>query len=250
MRELLIYFLRLGTLGFGGPIALVGSMQRDLVEERRWISKRDYSEGLALAQLAPCPLAAQLATYLGWVRGGTLGATLVVLTFVLPSFVMVMALSALYLRFGGLLWMQGAFYGIGAAVIALIGRSAYKLAVSTLGKDRLLGALFAVSALVTAWTESEVVWLFVVAGAVSLLARAAPRLSGRSVAWVVPAPWLVTACTERARASSGRCSATSPRPALSFSAAGSRSSPSCTLAWSGSMAGSRSGSSSMPWPLR
>jgi chromate transporter len=192
MRELLLYFLRLGTLGFGGPIALVGYMQRDLVEERRWISKRDYSEGLALAQLAPGPLAAQLATYLGWVRGGTLGATLVVLAFVLPSFVMVMALSALYLRFGGLPGMQGAFYGIGAAVIALISRSAYKLAVSTLGTDRLLGGLFAVSAFVTAWTESEIVWLFVVAGAVSLFARAAPGLSGRSGAWLAPAPWLVT----------------------------------------------------------
>src|ERR1051325_7189299 len=125
LREVLLYFLGLGTLGFGGPIALAGYMQRDLVEGRRWISKQDYVEGLALAQLAPGPLAAQLAIYLGWVRAGATGATLVGAAFVLPSFVMVLAISALYLRYGGLAWMQGAFYGIGAAVIAIIARSAY-----------------------------------------------------------------------------------------------------------------------------
>src|SRR5216117_2656368 len=112
LTELLLYFLRLGTAGFGGPIALVGYMQRDLVEQRRWISRQDYVEGLALAQLAPGPLAAQLAIYLGWVRGGVAGATLVGLAFVLPSFVIVLALSWLYIRFHGLPWMQAAFYGV------------------------------------------------------------------------------------------------------------------------------------------
>src|SRR5512144_2144381 len=86
MRELLLYFLRLGALGFGGPIALAGYMQRDLVERRRWISKEDYVQGLALAQLAPGPLAAQLAMYLGWVKARVRGATLVSLAFILPSF--------------------------------------------------------------------------------------------------------------------------------------------------------------------
>src|SRR5215470_5982138 len=114
--QLVRYFLYLGTLGFGGPVALVGYMQRDLVEQRRWISLADYKEGLALAQLAPGPLAAQLAIYLGWLDHGVLGATLVALAFVLPSFVMVLALSAAYLAYGGIAWMQGAFYGIGAAV--------------------------------------------------------------------------------------------------------------------------------------
>src|SRR2546422_1818728 len=161
MREFLLYFLRLGALGFGGPIALAGYMQRDVVEERRWIARQDYVEGLALAQLAPGPLAAQLAIYLGWVRARVPGATLVGLAFVLPSFLMVMGLSALYLRFGGLPWMQGVFYGIGAAVIAIIGRSATKLVRLTLGGDRLLWAIFAFAALVTAWTEAEVVWPFV-----------------------------------------------------------------------------------------
>src|SRR5437016_10380516 len=117
LTELLLYFLRLGTAGFGGPIALVGYMQRDLVEQRCWISRQDYVEGLALAQLAPGPLAAQLAIYLGWVRAGATGATLVGAAFVPPSFVMVLAISALYLRYGGLAWMQGACFGICPAVM-------------------------------------------------------------------------------------------------------------------------------------
>ena len=193
MQELLVYFLRLGTFGFGGPIALAGYMQRDLVERRRWISKQDYLEGLALAQLAPGPLAAQLAIYLGWIRAGTLGATLVSIAFVLPSFVMVLILSAVYVRFGGLPWMQGVFYGIGAAVIAIIARSAFKLVRMTLGKDVLLWALFAVSALVTAWTERELVWIFLASGVVALVAATRPVLGGRSAASLVMVPaWLIT----------------------------------------------------------
>ncbi len=158
------YFLRLGTFGFGGPIALAGHMQQDLVDDRHWISKQDYVEGLALAQLAPGPLAAQLAIYLGYVRNGILGATAVAVAFVLPSFLMVLALSAAYVRYGGLSWMQAIFYGIGASVIAIIARSAYKLTKLTLGKDKLLWGIFAVLAVTTAWTSREIVWLFLVAG--------------------------------------------------------------------------------------
>src|SRR5437763_752242 len=139
------YFLWLGSTGFGGPIALAGYMQRDLVERRRWVTKEDYMEGLALAQLAPGPLAAQLAIYLGYLRAGTLGASLVGLAFIGPSFLMVLAISAAYVRFGGLAWMQPAFYGIGAAVVAIIARSAWKLAKMVLGKDRLKWAIFAVA---------------------------------------------------------------------------------------------------------
>ena len=174
-RAFLLYFLRLGTFGFGGPIALAGYMQRDLVERRRWIAKRDYVQGLALAQLAPGPLAAQLAMYLGWVKAGVRGATLVSAAFILPSFLMVWALSAAYVRFDGLPWMQSAFYGIGAAVITIIGRSAVKLVKLTLGRDRLLWAVFAVSAVATAWTDSEIVWLFLGSGLAVLLVRASPR---------------------------------------------------------------------------
>jgi chromate transporter len=171
IRQLIRYFLHLGTFGFGGPIALAGYMQRDLVEKRGWISKKDYVEGLALAQLAPGPLAAQLAIYLGWSKAGIPGATGVAAAFILPSFVMVLAISALYVRFGGLPWMQSAFYGIGAAVISIIARSALKLIKLTLGRDRLLWVLFATSAIATAWTESEIVWLFLGSGVVAVLVR-------------------------------------------------------------------------------
>jgi chromate transporter len=182
LRDLVLYFLRLGTTGFGGPIALVGNMQRDLVEERRWLSAEEYREGLALAQLAPGPLAAQLAMYLGWARRGALGAAAVGFAFVIPSFAMVVAIAILYLRFGGLSWMQGAFYGIGAAVIAIIARSAVKLTRLTLGSDRTLWAVFAVAAVATAWTESEIVWLFVGAGVLTLVVRARPRARGPAAA--------------------------------------------------------------------
>jgi chromate transporter len=193
-RQLALYFLRLGTVGFGGPIALAGYMQKDLVEERRWISKDDYKEGLALAQLAPGPLAAQLAIYLGWVRGGVLGATLIGVAFVLPSFLMVLVLAALYLRFGGLPWMRGAFYGIGAAVIAIIGRSVVKLVKMTLGKDRLLWSLFVLSALVTAWTESEIVWIFLGSGVAAMAVKAKVRIPATGAALgFLPLPlWSLT----------------------------------------------------------
>ena len=191
LRDLAVYFLRLGTTGFGGPIALVGAMQRDLVDQRGWVSKEDYAEGLALAQLAPGPLAAQLAMYLGWVRGGTWGATVVGVAFVLPSFLMVLALSQLYVSFGGLPWMQRAFYGVGAAVIAIIARSAWKLAVSTVGQHPLYRGIFLSSALWTAWTASEAVLLFVVAGLLAMVVVGGWRPRGVALA-IVPWPWMLT----------------------------------------------------------
>lgn len=163
------YFLRLGATGFGGPIALAGFMQRDLVDDRRWISRQDYLDGLALAQLAPGPLAAQLAMYLGYVHGGALGATIVSACFILPSFLMVWAISVAYVQFGGLPWMQALFYGIGAAVIGIIARSAFKLTQLTLKRRPMLWAIFAAMAVATAWTEREIAWLFVAAGAVTTL---------------------------------------------------------------------------------
>src|SRR6266849_9142036 len=183
------YFLWLGTVGFGGPIALAGHMQQDLVDKRSWISKEDYVEGLALAQLAPGPLAAQLAIYLGYIRAGLLGATAVGVAFVLPSFLMVLALSAAYVRFGGLPWMRGMFYGIGAAVIGIIARAAFKLTKLTLGKDKLLWGIFAVLAISTAWTSQEIIWLFLLGGVVSLMVKAFPRrLLARSTASALFAP--------------------------------------------------------------
>src|SRR5512138_2441353 len=194
MRQFLLYFLRLGTFGFGGPIALAGYMQKDLVEERRWISKQDYLEGLALAQLMPGPLAAQLAIYLGWVRARVLGATLVSICFVLPSWIMVLALSLAYVRFGGLAWMQGAFYGIGAAVIAIIARSAVKLVKMTIQKDKLLWVIFAVMMAVTAITASEIVWLFLLSGFIVVAVRARLsrlRLRPRASAAGIAPVWLL-----------------------------------------------------------
>lgn len=183
------YFLWLGTVGFGGPIALAGHMQQELVETRGWIRKDDYLEGLALAQLAPGPLAAQLAIYLGYIRAGVVGATAVGVAFILPSFLMVLGISAAYVRFGGLPWMQGMFYGIGAAVIAIIARSAFKLTRLTLGKDKLLWAIFVVLAVSTAWTSREIIWLFLLGGAVNMLARAFPtRLWGRSAVFMLSTP--------------------------------------------------------------
>jgi chromate transporter len=185
------YFLRLGTFGFGGPIALAAAMRHDLVEQRGWITDAEYKEGLALAQLAPGPLAAQLAIYLGWIRAGLLGATLVGLAFVGPSFVMVLLLAWGYLHYGGLPWMQAVFYGIGAAVIAIIARGAVTLSTRTVGRDVLLGAILALNALVVAVTERELLWVFVLSGLVVPLARGmVPRLGGGAVPLLLPTWWL------------------------------------------------------------
>jgi chromate transporter len=177
LPQLVWYFLRLGTWGFGGPIALAGYMQRDLVEEKRWFTRQEYLDGLALAQLAPGPLAAQLAMYLGLLRGGTLGASLVAVAFVAPSFLMVLTLSFFYVKFGGLLWMQAAFYGVGASVVAIIARSAIKLVKTAIGKDKLLWCIFLVLLAATALTEREIVWLFLAGGLLSLIVKARPKPS-------------------------------------------------------------------------
>jgi chromate transporter len=132
-------------------------MQRDLVEDRRWIARQDHLEGRAFSSLSPGSLAAQLAMYLGWVAGGRVGVTLAGIAFVVPSFLMVLVLAALYVLFGRVAWIQGALYGIGAAVIAIIARSAYKRFRTTLAKDRLLWVLFCGMAIATAWTESGIV---------------------------------------------------------------------------------------------
>jgi chromate transporter len=188
--ELVRYFLYLGSLGFGGPVALVGYMQRDLVEQRKWFSKDNYMKGLALSQLAPGPLAAQLAICLGYVHSKVWGATLVALAFILPSYLMTVGIGMLYVRYGGLTWMQAAFYGVGAAVIGIIVRAAYRLTRLTIGTDGLLWIVFAVMAVVTAWTESEIATLFILCGVAVLLIQAPPRwlrglLGTRTPLWAV-----------------------------------------------------------------
>jgi len=196
LAGLVRYFLYLGSLGFGGPVALAGFMHRDLVEERGWVSEEEYRLGMALAQIMPGPLAAQLAIALGYFRHGVLGATLVGVAFVVPSFFMVVGISVAYVRFGGLWWMQALFYGIGAAVIAIIAIAAYKLSRSTNKRDPLLWAVFAALAVVTVWAQAELAEFFVIAGLVVLFVRAKPR--GRyavatvgAALGVVAAIWLI-----------------------------------------------------------
>jgi len=190
------YFLYLGALGFGGPVALAGFMHRDLVEERRWVSEEEYRLAMALAQIMPGPLAAQLAIALGYFRHGIIGATAVGLAFVVPSFVMVITISVAYVQFGGLWWMQALFYGIGAAVIAIIAIAAYKLSRSTNKRDPMLWVIFTALAIVTVWAQAELAEFFVIAGMVVLLARAWPGrrqalLMGLGAVAVVGAIWLI-----------------------------------------------------------
>lgn len=209
--QITAYALRLGTLGFGGPVALVGYMHRDLVEQRRWISESDYKEGLTLAQLMPGPLAAQLAIYLGHVHYGVIGATLVGFGFVLPSFAMVVALGWAYQTYGGLTWMQSVFYGVGASVIAIILISAYKLTFKTIGKDKLLWAIYLVSGMVTLITESEWIGLFLGAGVLT---------------WIIKTP----KDRSRTRESSDQSPATADR-SLTTSATGTDIGSSTTSMW-------------------
>jgi chromate transporter len=183
LRDLILYFLKLGTTGFGGPVALVGYMHRDLVENRKWISEEEYKEGLALAQLAPGPLAAQLGIYLGFVHFGVLGATLAGLAFIIPSFIMVVLLGMAYKLYGGLPWMQALFYGVSAAVIGIIAVSSYKLTVKSVSKlnfpdvkqNYLLWILYAVALIITVITQSEEVFIFLFAGLIYMFVKAPPK---------------------------------------------------------------------------
>lgn len=197
------YFLKLGTIGFGGPVALVGFMHRDLVEQRRWLTEDTYKLSLALAQIMPGPLAAQTAIAIGYFEGGILGATLVGLAFVLPSFLMVVGISLAYVAYGGLWWMQALFYAIGATVIAIIAIAAYKLARSTNKRDPLLWGIFALLTVVTTWAQAELAEFFILAGLVVLLVRAWPGwkrgvLMGLGGAVMGLAIWLMEAWLRQA----------------------------------------------------
>ena len=175
VAEVAGYFLRLGAFGFGGPVALTARMQRDLVDARGWFAEGDYLEGLAFAQLAPGPLAAQLAMYLGFVHGGIAGATLAGLAFVLPSFLIVVVISMAYVAYGGLASVQALFSGIGPVVIGIIAVAAGRLAAKVVKRDPLLTGVFAVVAVWTAVSQTELVGLFLAAGVLTLIARAPRR---------------------------------------------------------------------------
>jgi len=175
LRDLIIYFLKLGTWGFGGPVALVGYMHRDLVVDKKWITEEDYKEGLALSQLAPGPLAAQLSIYIGYVHYRILGATLVGGAFVFPSFLMVLGIGYAYVLYGGLPWMQAIFYGVGAAVIGIIAIGSYKLTTKCIGKDKLMWMIFVALAIVTFIMEEEILWVILLGGFIVWFAKAPPK---------------------------------------------------------------------------
>ena len=163
VRDLVGYYLRLGTIGFGGPVALVGQMEKELVEDRRWLTKDEFREGVAVCQSLPGPLAIQVGIFISYIRGGFWGAWAGGWAFILPNFLFVAALGALYVHFGGLPPVKGIFYGVSPAVIALILHSCYRL--TKLGmEDRLQWGIAAACFVVTVVLQAEVAVLFLGAG--------------------------------------------------------------------------------------
>lgn len=187
--DLARYFLWLGTFGFGGPIALIGYMQRDLVEKKGWLTHDDYVHGLALAQMCPGPLATYIALYFGWLKARVFGATVIAISFLLPSFLLVIALAIFYTHNSDVSWVVGAFYGIGASIIAIIFRSACKLAKLTCKKEYLLWTLFGLSAILAPFVTTKVVFLLLGCGLIAMLIKAPPRIAGTHS---IPLAWLTT----------------------------------------------------------
>jgi chromate transporter len=171
--DLTRYYLRLGALGFGGPVALAGEMRRDLVERLGWVSEPEFVEGLGISQTLPGPLAAQLAMWIGYIRGGFIGATLCAVAFVLPPFLLVLAIAAVYVAFEGLTWMQAVFYGIGPGAVALIFLSMWGLMKLVL-RDRKGAVMFLICAVVTVVMRAEVAALIFVAGILGIFIYAMP----------------------------------------------------------------------------
>lgn len=178
-RDLLRYLLGLGTWGFGGPIASVGYMQRDLVEKRKWLSRRDFLDGVALGQTMPGPLAAQVVMWLGYLRAGAKGALAAAIAFIAPSFALVLTVAIVYSHYSGSKIVQALFAGIAPVVMAIIAIAAYKIARTTNGKDWRLWTITAVIAVVTAATGTEVALLFIAAGLLMVVLDAPPKLRRR-----------------------------------------------------------------------
>lgn len=168
VSELVRYFLRLGLLGFGGPVALVGQMERELVAERRWLSKEQMREAIAVCQSLPGPLAIQVGIFIGYLRAGSRGAWASGWAFILPNFVIVTILGAIYVHFAGLKPLTAVFYGVSPAVIALIAHSSYRL--TKLGMEDAVQWILAIMCFViTVVLQAEVALLFIAAGIVGLL---------------------------------------------------------------------------------
>jgi len=176
---LLRYFLVLGATGFGGPIATVGYMQRDLVERRGWLDREQFLNGVALGQTMPGPLAAQVTMWVGFLQRGPVGALAVSVAFIAPSFLFVLAVAVLYTHYSGLAVVQAVFYGVAPGVMAIIAIAAYKLAKLTNRNDLRLWVISAVLAVVTAVTGAEIALLFIGAGLLMVLIDAPPAFVRR-----------------------------------------------------------------------
>jgi len=171
------YFLRLGLTGFGGPVALANYMRRDLVDRHRWISAEEYDEGLAIATACPGPLAYQLGAYCGYITHGTFGALAVAVAFAAAPFAIVVAVAALYVKYGSTWELRAIFYGAGPVVIAIIARSCWDLGRKTLRKEWLAYAFAAIACAITIAVQQELVALFLAAGAIGIFLFK-PRKSG------------------------------------------------------------------------
>jgi len=192
LTDLVGYFLWLGAFGFGGPIATVGYMQRDLVEKRGWLDRDDFLNGVALGQTMPGPLAAQVCMWVGYLRAGALGAFAVAIPFIFPSFVLVVGIGYFYRQYQGLAVVQSLFYGIAPAVMAIIVIASIKLARLTNRIDRRLWTISAVVLVVTAATASEIALLFVGAGLFMVLLDAPPARWHRATPALIALPTKTT----------------------------------------------------------
>lgn len=186
LRQMVAYFLRLGALGFGGPVALANSMRRDLVESRSWLTAEEYENGLALAAACPGPLAYQLGVYCGYVRFGVVGGLAVAVAFGLPPFLIVTAAAAIYVRFTGNWQLRALFYGIAPVVVALIVKACWNLGKRTLRNDRLAWAFAIAACAITVIVQKELALMFVGAGLLGMFAFG--RSAGPTVAVAPPKP--------------------------------------------------------------
>lgn len=183
---LILYFLKLGTTGFGGPIALIHFMERDLVGKKKWLTKEEYKRGLTLSQLSPGPMATQLALYIGYIRYGILGTTLVGLFFILPSFIMVVVIGFLYLKFGSLSFIKALFTAVSASVIGIIISSSLKLTQKNVGGRKLLWIIFTVMFIATVYTKTENVWLLLAAGIFTVIIYNPPEFKSFPGVFTLP----------------------------------------------------------------
>ncbi len=186
LRGIVGYFLRLGASGFGGPIALVGYMHRDLVEGREWFSDDEYRQGLALAQTMPGPLAAQLAMWMGFLTRGAIGAASVAVAFVAPPFLLVTAVAVVYVQQQGSSWVHAVFSGVGPAIVAIIAIASVKLARTTNKRDPLLWTIAAGVCATTVLAGAEIVWIFLAAGIFGAVIYGGGLPTRRAVTSVAP----------------------------------------------------------------